>query len=1037
MMSNNKEGMGGPPMPRTAVKCSILSTILAALLFLAGNAGAKVPPNDGAAAAPPAGDFNFAERIKYWAYAPVRPAAIPTVKDPAWCASPIDRFILARLEDAGLDHAPPADRRTLIRRVTFDLTGLPPTPADVASFLADNSPGAYARLVDRLLASPRYGERWARHWLDVVRYADTLGYEYDFDLYNAWRYRDYVIRAFNDDLPYDQFVQEHIAGDLLAHPRRHPAEGFNESILATGFFLFGEGKQSPVDVRLDQGDRIDNQIDVMGKAFLAQTLACARCHDHKFDAISTRDYYALSGYLKSSRPQQAFIDGPEHIAARAAQLSDLRARISPLAAAHVAPLWRQQVERVTRYLLAARTILVAQPGAATRPAEVAQATGLEPARLARWTEALREKEIEVQDHPLYLWRQLSISAKQSAEQFQAVQAAQRKQASQALRIDKSCRLIDEFAAYSYSSWHMTGDAFGAGPAIAGAPIVGDRLDRPIARLAFAGAHSGMLANRLQGEMRSPTFTVDRRYLHFRMAGRNTHVNLVIDGFTLIMHPIYDGLTLAANSERPIWRTMDVTPWQGHRAYIEICDSTIPLQNPPKGPWDGTVPANPADAYVVVQRICASDSSLPPPLARNRLSAEALATAGDAATVAGAYQSLLLRELDRWNAGKGELSADGADFLDWMLRHGLLDDSQPAPTQDTHELAALLEQYHQIASTLLAPCRAPALADGTGEDEFVFTRGNYKTPGELSARRPPEFLGQSPPTASAGSGRLELARRLTDPSNPLLARVLVNRLWQHHFGAGIVRTPDDFGRMGEPPTHPELLDYLAAEFVRQGYSIKKMHRLMLLSSTYQMSSHLIAETEQRDPANRLLHRMPVHRLEAEAVRDAILAVSGRLDAQMMYGPGILPYLTPHMEGRGRPKSGPLDGAGRRSIYLSVRRNFLSPLLLAFDFPVPFSTVGRRSVSSVPAQSLALMNDPFVVQEAGRWGERIVAEPARDDEERITNLYETAYARPPSVEELRDALRFLAEQGSRYENDKVRAWADLCHVLINVKEFYVIP
>ncbi|HZK82901.1 MAG TPA: DUF1549 domain-containing protein, partial [Humisphaera sp.] len=712
---------------------SVLVTILASWLFLAGNARAQ--PFSGVA--PAATDYNLAERLKHWAYAPVRPAALPVVKDPAWCASPIDRFILARLEDSGLAPAAPADRRTLIRRVTFDLTGLPPTPAEVTAFASDASPDAYARLVDRLLKSPRYGERWARHWLDLVRYSDTMGYEYDFDLYNAWRYRDYVIRAFNDDLPYDQFVQEHLAGDLLPHPRRNPTEGFNESILATGFFLFPEGKQSPVDIRLDQADRIDNQIDVLGKTFLAQTLACARCHDHKFDAVSTRDYYALSGYLKSSRPQQAFIDGPERIAARAARLADLRARINPLAAAYVAPGWRRQAELIARYLMAVQTILGAQPGAATRPGDIAQAKGLEPAPLARWTEALKEKEIDVPDHPLYLWRQLCTPAKQSTEQFQAVRAGMQTQASQALHVDKSYRLIDDFAAASYSNWHATGDAFGAGPAMAGAPIIGDRLDRPIARLAFAGAHSGMLSNRLQGEMRSQTFTLDRRYLHFRMAGRNSRVNLVIDGYTLIMHPIYDGLTIAANSERPVWRTIDVTRWQGHRAYIEISDSAIPLHNPPKSPPDGTVPATPADGYVVVQRICASDSSVPPPLAPHRLSVEALETAGDAAAVADAYQSLLIRELDRWNAGKGELSSDGADLLDWMLRHGLLDDSQRPPTPESQELAALLKQYRQIEATLPDPCRAPALADGTGEDEFVFTRGNYKTPGAVSPRRPPE------------------------------------------------------------------------------------------------------------------------------------------------------------------------------------------------------------------------------------------------------------------------------------------------------------
>jgi Protein of unknown function (DUF1553) len=288
----------------------------------------------------------------------------------------------------------------------------------------------------------------------------------------------------------------------------------------------------------------------------------------------------------------------------------------------------------------------------------------------------------------------------------------------------------------------------------------------------------------------------------------------------------------------------------------------------------------------------------------------------------------------------------------------------------------------------------------------------------------------------GSGRLELARRLVAPSDPLPPRVLVNRLWQHHFGEGIVRSVDNFGVLGERPTHPELLDWLAAEFVRQGWSIKKMHRLLVLSSTYRMASRADAPSDERDPQNLLLHRMPIRRLEAECVRDAILAASGRLDRKM-YGPGVLPYLTDFMVGRGRPASGPLDGDGRRSIYVSVRRNFLTPLFLAFDYPTPFTTMGRRSVSNVPAQALALMNNPFVLQQADLWAKRALAEPGRTPPQRVTGLYVTAFGRPPTDAELADALAFLKQQGEQYGGaDDPQAWADLCHVLINVKEFIFI-
>jgi hypothetical protein len=281
----------------------------------------------------------------------------------------------------------------------------------------------------------------------------------------------------------------------------------------------------------------------------------------------------------------------------------------------------------------------------------------------------------------------------------------------------------------------------------------------------------------------------------------------------------------------------------------------------------------------------------------------------------------------------------------------------------------------------------------------------------------------------------MAMRLTSPDNPLLARVLVNRLWHHHFGAGIVRSVDDFGHQGERPTHPELLDWLAAEFMRSGWSIKHMHRLMLRSSAYRMASRYDELSERSDPRNELLHRMPIRRLEAEAVRDAMLAVSGRLDRRM-FGPGPLPHLTPFTIGRGRPASGPLDGDGRRSVYLNVRRNFLNPMFLAFDYPVPFTAIGRRSVSNVPAQALTLLNNPFVTQQAQLWARRVLAEPGQSDRQRVARMYESGFGRLPTETELDEALAFLAEQGKEYGRTDERAWADLAHVLFNVKELIFV-
>jgi hypothetical protein len=356
-----------------------------------------------------------------------------------------------------------------------------------------------------------------------------------------------------------------------------------------------------------------------------------------------------------------------------------------------------------------------------------------------------------------------------------------------------------------------------------------------------------------------------------------------------------------------------------------------------------------------------------------------------------------------------------------------------------EAVESLARYRTVEASIPPPTLGLAMIDGSAENERVHIRGGTRTLGDVVPRRFLEVLGgrnSTPP--SQGSGRLELARSLVDPAHPLVARVIVNRVWKHHFGQGIVRTVDDFGAMGEPPSHPELLDDLAAQFMAQGWSLKALHRAIVTSSAYRMSSRPVAASEQLDPTNQLLHRMNVRRLEAEAIRDALLACSGRLDGRM-FGPSVPPYLTAFMEGRGRPAvSGPPDGNGRRSLYLNVRRNFLNPMFLAFDQPVPFSTMGRRNVSNVPAQALALMNDPLVLSQATFWAIRLNDDQrGRPVDERLTSLYQTAFGRPPTDAERAQGRAFLAEQSKAYGHpDDVRAWADLCHVLINVKEFIYI-
>ena len=877
----------------------------------------------------------FRARSQHWCFQPIRRVTPPAAAGPLdWARNPIDPFILAGLAEHGLRPAPEASRRTLIRRLTYDLTGLPPAPDEIAAFLADASLEAYERLVDRLLASPRYGERWARHWLDLVRYAETAGHEFDYDLLNASRYRDYVIRALNADLPYDQFVVEQLAGDLLPQPRQHPVEGFNESIIGTGFYFLGEGTHSPVDVREEEVRRIDNQIDVISKAFLGLTVACARCHDHKFDPIGNHDYYALAGFLRSSRHQQAFIDTPGRVSGPLGRLENSKKAIVALLA---------EAEPALPGRL---------PPRATRLAGVLRARGVAPKP-----------------------RNAAASSVSTAGVPAEI-------------------LFEDFNGDSYDGWYVTGEAFGDRPT-----RTGDlRLDLSgnasrVTRVAPGMAHSGVASSRLCGVIRSRTFTIENRYIHYRVAGRGGVLNVVVDGFEKIRDPIYGGLTTTINiGDRPRWITQDVGMWMGHTAYLEIADGSIAdFQG-------GTTRMHDGHGSIAVDEIRMSNH--PAPIA----------------------------------------SPDRAEDITVDL-DVVISTLRAAQARLADRLTAAIAEARSAEAQIPDPNLALAIADGSGLDERILIRGNHKNLGEVVPRRFLEVLGGTGrSTPEAGSGRLELARSVIDPkSNPMTPRVLVNRLWKHHFGEGIVKSTDDFGAMGRKPSHPELLDWLASELVQRGWSIKAIQRLIVTSSTYRMSSVPIEEAERIDPENIHLHRMNVRRLEAEAVRDGLLLVSGRL-VETMYGPSVPTHLTSFMEGRGRPgRSGPLDGDGRRSIYLSVRRNFLNPMFLAFDTPVPFSTMGRRNVSNVPAQALTLMNDPMAILLARRWADRVAIAPGCTDRQRLDELFITALGRPATADEVRACLDFLDASepgGPRASMHAPAAWADLCHVLINMKEFIFI-
>jgi mono/diheme cytochrome c family protein len=968
-------------------------------------------PESSSASVQIARTFDLQQRLRHWAYQPVRRPELPEVKNPSWGQSPIDRFILAGLEARGLAPAEAVDKRTWLRRVTFDLIGLPPTPAEIHAFLADTSTTAWEKVVDRLLDSPHYGERWARHWLDLVRFAETSGHEFDFEIPEAHAYRDYLIRALNADVPYDHLVLEHIAGDLLPQPRRHPQDGGNESVLGTGFWFLGESKHSPVDVRADGCDRRDNQIDVFAKTFLGLTVSCARCHDHKFDAITTRDYYALVGYLQSSRFDRAFLDDPARTAPLIQQLQQLRDQARPLAVAVTAQQLEERLAGLSSWLLTEGFVRRATP----------------PGKpdTHRWRSQPRQLTPQQTGELFAVW---SALARPDAETDPRRFAARRQELLQQLQARtarsrdawQNVKVFVDFARDGYRGWFFNGTAFGSAPTQPGEPVWNSGPGLPVKRLLPAAAHSGQVSPRLQGSLRSATFTIEKKNILYRLAGQGVRINLIIDGFQQIRAPIYGALSFTVQTgAQPTWHVQNVGMWVGQRAYIEVLD-------------DG-------GGEVALEQVLFSDGG-PPEEPANPLWLRLLEDPGltDSASLARKYQQLLLDVVRSWRQGR-RLSAPDAGarlaLLNALLASPLADGTGSAPSPEAAQLAALAGQIREAEARLPAPRRGLAMCDGPGANERVHIRGNHKNLGEEVPRRFLEGLGGiSQPTT--GSGRLDLARRLVDRANPLTARVLVNRLWLYHFGEGIVRSPDDFGVQGQPPTHPELLDWLASELVREGWSLKRLHKLLVLSSTYQMASRADDAVEAADPQNRLWHRLPLRRLEAEAIRDALLSVSGRLDRRM-YDRGPLPFLSPFMVGRGRPASGPLDGDGRRSIYLNVRRNFLNPMFLAFDYPIPFTTMGRRSVSNVPAQALTMLNNPLVIQQARLWAQRVLAQPELTATQRVQAMYESAFGREATEAEVADALAFLEEQGREYGSAAdVRAWQDFCHVLFNVKEFIFV-
>ncbi|MFZ9856345.1 MAG: PSD1 and planctomycete cytochrome C domain-containing protein, partial [Limisphaerales bacterium] len=926
-------------------------------------ADGAVWPEGGAAPAAKKFDLEARKRSQAWLWQSPRPQPIPEVKDAAWSGSPIDRFILARLESKGLSPAASAAPEVWLRRVSFGLTGLPPRREELIEFLADPSTEARERVVDRLLASPQFGERWARHWMDLMRYAESRGHESDYLIANAWHYRDYLIRAFNADVPYPQFLKEHLAGDLLPHPRLRPGTDSNESVLGTGWAFLGEEVHSPVDIRQDECDRLDNKVDVFTKSFLGLTVACARCHDHKFDPISTQDYYALTGFLMGASFRQVRFEAMENNRRMASELDAVRKKRWPGLLKGLGQRMNSQSGRLPLHWIAAL-------------GEVMPAVTRDDETLAEWQSAMRAASSDPA-HALYPWLARSLELRGEASAIPSLQPVETP------GLSPDIRVIADFTRSDYRPWKVDGEAFGARPMGAGEAISSAdglglgglmrfgaaRRDPFWKRLATAPGNendSGELgATGRSGQMlRTPTITLKGGRLHYLLRGA-TRVYAAVDSHLMVAGPLHGQLIGHFDSgptSAPRWVTHDLSAYSGHRTHIEF----------------GPVGDRPLEVLMVVE-----SPEVPrwlPEGAQSIWVGSEVSTLEEAAKALGWAIVRIGAALERGESVPRNL----LPLADLLVRQPAL--LGPPETAWTTALDDCRRQESAIADGVQWVSRtAVAWMDGTGVDEFVLVRGKPFKPGPVAPRSlPTAFPKARPVTDPFSSGRLELAEQLTDPDNPLVARTLVNRVWHHLLGRGIVPTVDNFGTLGEAPTHPELLDHLAWQFLHEdGGSIKRLIQRIVLTQTYAMG-HQAADprADQIDPANRLWHRMPVRRLEAEAIRDAALQVSGRLDPAVG-GPPVPVHLNEFVIGRGRPdNSGPLDGAGRRSVYQGVRRNFLSPTLLTFDTPTPFSTVGRRNVTNVPAQALALMNDPFFHEQAELWARRLLRElPTAEASERI--------------------------------------------------------
>ena len=832
--------------------------------------------------------IDFEAARNFWSFQPPKKHAAPASQNTGWAQSEIDRFLLAKLEAEKLTPVADADRREWLRRVTFDLTGLPPTVSEIEAFLNDSSEIAKANVIDRLLDSPQFGEHWGRHWLDLARYADSNGGDINLTFYNAWRYRDYVVDSFNKDKPFDQFAREQLAGDLL--PSDSPEQA-GEQLTATGFLIIGPKMLSERNKEKLHMDVVDEQLDTIGRVFLGLTLGCARCHDHKFDPVPSQDYYALAGILRSTET----VFG---IRMNNVNVSGWLERKTPLP------------EDVARQVARAD----------------AEIKGLD-AELKKLRDEL--KKIEKTTTPKVA--------------------------------DLPGIVIDDTKAELVGSWKSSvftkryvGDGY----------IHDDKQDLGRKSVTFR-----------------PEIPKDGEYevriSYASGGGRAKNVPVVV-------HSADDEKTLIVNQEKlpaigGLFHSLGRYHFkQGNTGYVRISNKST-------------------DGYVIVD-------------AAQFISVEELDQAKTDSKLAGATTERVT-----------ELSQQ---IKDLEKRQKEIRDAAPE-----QPMVMAARDREKVGDTTF---RVRGLPDQHGD---VVRRGF------LTLAR---FDGQPEPDP-AKSGRAELAHWLTDARNPLIARVMVNRVWMHLMGEGIVRSVDNFGTLGDAPTHPELLDTLAVEFVESGWSIKQLVRRICLTRAYGLSTTADEQNASADPENQFWWRQNRRRLRAEEIRDAMLAVSGRLTLKEG-GSSVTGFGEQAVNNSSGAKYDKRDSsADRRSLYLPIVRNDLPAMLAVFDFADPDMVIGKRAVTNVPAQALLMLNSPFVAGCAESLAEDLEKSlPDGSAEERTRWLYEKMLGRPATNEEVVLVTEFVAATSQSSADGKPESgpsktstgWKQLIHSIFASSEFRML-